>query len=211
MRPLSLGVLTQPTQQPLQLLTGPVLPCGPQGVVSTAEKLHALEEAEFAAWQAALASTAQRLTDAEAAGAVSSTQHAAAHHSSCATDSLTVHSRQQEHQGQQQQVQHEGLVQARLQQGLAPGPGPISCYEGRLDFWRQLWRTLEMSDVICMIVDARWVLSGVIRVLWSCSAAAAAAQLCVGGTGGAAARSFSQWQQLACCVWLVCMHVQCGP
>lgn len=115
-----------------------------------------MEEAEFAAWQAALASTAQQLTAAATAG--TETQHAAAHHSSAADASLARPNPQQHQQQgqQQQQVQQEGMVQARLQQGLVPGPGPISSYEGRLDFWRQLWRTLEMSDIICMIVDARW-------------------------------------------------------
>jgi len=57
--------------------------------------------------------------------------------------------------GAEQQLQQQ---ESQLTQGLAAGPGPVSCYEGRLEFWRQLWRTLEMSDVICMIVDARYVL-----------------------------------------------------
>jgi hypothetical protein len=157
----------------------PVLPYDSQGVVSTAEELHALEEAEFAAWQAALASTAQQLTAAAAAGTETTTQHAAAPHSSAA-DASAAHPNQQQHQQQgrqQQQVQQEGLVQARLQQGSAPGPGPISNYEGRLDFWRQLWRTLEMSDVICMIMDARWALCDVVAV--KCSHSIATAQVLV--------------------------------
>lgn len=37
----------------------------------------------------------------------------------------------------------------------AQGQGRLSFYETRLEFWRQLWRTLEMSDVIIVIVDAR--------------------------------------------------------
>jgi hypothetical protein len=40
----------------------------------------------------------------------------------------------------------------------AGGVGRLSFYEGRLEFWRQLWRTLEMSDLVLMIVDARWVM-----------------------------------------------------
>ncbi|KAG1655269.1 hypothetical protein FOA52_007297 [Chlamydomonas sp. UWO 241] len=31
----------------------------------------------------------------------------------------------------------------------------ISFYEPRLEFWRQLWRVLEMADVVVMLVDAR--------------------------------------------------------
>jgi hypothetical protein len=37
----------------------------------------------------------------------------------------------------------------------AQGQGRLSFYETRLEFWRQLWRTLEMSDVVCIVVDAR--------------------------------------------------------
>lgn len=35
---------------------------------------------------------------------------------------------------------------------------PVSFYEPRLEFWRQLWRVLDMSDVVIMIVDARCAL-----------------------------------------------------
>lgn len=34
--------------------------------------------------------------------------------------------------------------------------GRLSFYEPRLEFWRQLWRVLERSDVALIIVDARW-------------------------------------------------------
>ncbi|GBG00365.1 hypothetical protein Rsub_13124 [Raphidocelis subcapitata] len=37
----------------------------------------------------------------------------------------------------------------------ARGAGRLSFYETRLEFWRQLWRTLEMSDAVVIIVDAR--------------------------------------------------------
>lgn len=50
----------------------------------------------------------------------------------------------------------EGLPQEQ-QSGRAGGVGKLSFYEGRLEYWRQLWRTLEMSDVVIMIVDARLV------------------------------------------------------
>lgn len=33
----------------------------------------------------------------------------------------------------------------------------MSYYEPRLEYWRQLWRVLELADVAVMIVDARWV------------------------------------------------------
>ncbi|GFR47468.1 hypothetical protein Agub_g9196, partial [Astrephomene gubernaculifera] len=42
----------------------------------------------------------------------------------------------------------------RLQEGVEC-PSRISFFEPRLDFWRQLWRVLERSDVAVMIVDAR--------------------------------------------------------
>jgi hypothetical protein len=116
-----------------------------QGVASTAEELHALEEAEFAAWQDALAAKAQQLA---AAAGDSSPAPSAVHSSStgpvCASAAGAA-------SGDAQKQQADN----RLQQGLAAGPGLISCYEGRLEYWRQLWRTLEMSTVICMIVDAR--------------------------------------------------------
>lgn len=34
-------------------------------------------------------------------------------------------------------------------------PSRVSFFEPKLDFWRQLWRVLERSDVAVMIVDAR--------------------------------------------------------
>ena len=33
----------------------------------------------------------------------------------------------------------------------------LSYFEPRLEFWRQLWRVLERSDIALMIVDARCV------------------------------------------------------
>jgi hypothetical protein len=123
-----------------------------QGVVSSTEELHALEEQGFAAWQAGLAHKAQQLaaapdsTDAAAAAAAAATSSKARQQAN----------RLQQQEPPPQQQQHEEQQQ-QLVQGLVAGLGPISPYEGRLEFWRQLWRTLEMSDVICMIVDARWL------------------------------------------------------
>jgi hypothetical protein len=116
-----------------------------QGIASTAGELHALEEAEFAAWQEALAAKAQQL--AAAAGGTSPAPSAA--HSSSTGLARASAAGWASVDAQQQQGDN------RLQQGLAAGPGLVSCYEGRLEYWRQLWRTLEMSTVICMIVDAR--------------------------------------------------------
>lgn len=31
----------------------------------------------------------------------------------------------------------------------------VSYYEPRLEFWRQLWRAVELSDIIAQVVDAR--------------------------------------------------------
>jgi hypothetical protein len=42
----------------------------------------------------------------------------------------------------------------------AGGAGRLSFYETRLEFWRQLWRTLEMSDAVVIVVDARWGFGG---------------------------------------------------
>lgn len=98
-----------------------------QGVVSSAEELHELEERQFERWQAGLL---------QAAAAASSN-------------------------GQQQQLAAPPPPpqppQQQGQQGSARagGVGRLSFYEGRLDFWRQLWRTLELSDVLLMILDAR--------------------------------------------------------
>ncbi len=39
-----------------------------------------------------------------------------------------------------------------LQQRFA---GRVSYYEPRLDFWRQLWRVAERSDVALVLLDAR--------------------------------------------------------
>ncbi|KAF5835891.1 hypothetical protein DUNSADRAFT_6704 [Dunaliella salina] len=41
------------------------------------------------------------------------------------------------------------------QQHLAQEWGQVSFYEPRLDFWRQLWRALEFSDIVLHVVDAR--------------------------------------------------------
>ena len=50
-----------------------------------------------------------------------------------------------------------GRPHAPMTQGpVAAGDGGVvSFYEGRLEFWRQLWRTLELADVVLMVVDAR--------------------------------------------------------
>lgn len=132
----------------------------PQGVVSTAEQLHALEETQFAAWQADLSLKAQQLQQATEPAA------AAVQDASCGAG--TTLQQQLPPLPQQQQLPHKQTQQQQQQQedqpaappqltqgGLAAGIGSISPYEGRLEFWRQLWRTLEMSDVVCMIVDAR--------------------------------------------------------
>lgn len=116
-----------------------------QGIASTAEQLHALEEADFAAWQDTLAAQAHQLA---AAAGDSSPARSAAHSSSTGQASALAAGGASGNVSMQQ-------ADNRLQQGLAAGPGLISCYEGRLEYWRQLWRTLEMSTVICMIVDAR--------------------------------------------------------
>eukprot|EP00983_Pelagomonas_calceolata_P063998 1147935-Pelagomonas_calceolata.AAC.3 len=44
---------------------------------------------------------------------------------------------------------------ACLAQHLAQEWGQVSFYEPRLDFWRQLWRALEFSDIVLHVVDAR--------------------------------------------------------
>ena len=31
----------------------------------------------------------------------------------------------------------------------------VSYYEPRLEYWRQLWRALELSNIILQVVDAR--------------------------------------------------------
>jgi hypothetical protein len=94
-----------------------------QGVVSSAEELHALEEQSFLHWQQTLlhkaASDVTAASDAAAAAATAAAGAAAG-------------------------------------SARAGGVGRLSFYEGRLEFWRQLWRTLEMSDLVLMIVDARW-------------------------------------------------------
>jgi hypothetical protein len=102
-----------------------------QGVVSSAEELHALEEQTFQQWQQTLLHTA-------AAGASSTDSCDAAAAAAAAVAAAGA-----------------GAGTAR-----AGGVGRLSFYEGRLEFWRQLWRTLEMSDLVLMIVDARWVCTG---------------------------------------------------
>lgn len=93
-----------------------------QGVVSSAEELHALEEQQFTEWQAKLLE--------KAAVSAGSTATAASTTGSSGAAVTTDAARQ-------------------------GGVGRLSFYEGRLEFWRQLWRTLEMSDIVLMIVDAR--------------------------------------------------------
>jgi len=47
------------------------------------------------------------------------------------------------------------LLLPALLQELAQEWGDASFYEPRLDFWRELWRALEFSDVVLHVVDAR--------------------------------------------------------
>ncbi|WIA13963.1 hypothetical protein OEZ85_002531 [Tetradesmus obliquus] len=99
-----------------------------QGVVSSAEELHALEEQSFLQWQQGLLHKAAAAT-ADAGGP------AAADVSAASTAAAAA-----------------GAFGSSARAG---GVGRLSFYEGRLEFWRQLWRTLEMSDLVLMIVDAR--------------------------------------------------------
>eukprot|EP00879_Flechtneria_rotunda_P009922 GHRR01010375.1.p1 GENE.GHRR01010375.1~~GHRR01010375.1.p1 ORF type:complete len:771 (+),score=321.28 GHRR01010375.1:261-2573(+) len=126
-----------------------------EGLVTTAEQLHKLEEQHFAAWQAALlqvaaapatSSLAPMPTDVTEWPVADSTSSSAA-----VSSSLQQPRRRDERQDhelqQEQQQQHNN--------SRAGGIGRLSFYEGRLELWRQLWRTLEMSDAVLMIVDAR--------------------------------------------------------
>lgn len=128
-----------------------------QGVVSTAEELHMLEETEFAAWQSALTHKAAQLS----ALPPSFEATAAATGTSALIDQQPLpqvqHTSDQAQATQQDLQQQQQQVDVTPTHGLLPGLGPISPFEGRLEFWRQLWRTLEMSDLICMVVDVRWV------------------------------------------------------
>ncbi|KAF8066210.1 Gnl1 [Scenedesmus sp. PABB004] len=101
-----------------------------QGVVSSAEELHALEEREFAAWQDALLARAG-VEGVEGGGAGGAAPAAPPGPLPAAAPA-------------------RGGGTAR-----AGGVGRLSFYEGRLEFWRQLWRTLELSDVVVMLLDAR--------------------------------------------------------
>lgn len=125
-----------------------------QGVVSTADELHALEEAEFAAWQSTLAAKVQQLaahTPITAAGQLSTPIAPGAAGGSSSSVPAPAAARE----GDAGCLAALPPQQPQLQQGLATGLGSVSSYEGRLEYWRQLWRTLEMSDMVCMIVDAR--------------------------------------------------------
>lgn len=56
-----------------------------------------------------------------------------------------------------QQLENEGFVTWRKQ--LAEIEEDLGCtmtpFERNLDFWRQLWRVVEKSDLLVQIVDAR--------------------------------------------------------
>ncbi len=56
---------------------------------------------------------------------------------------------------------------------IAPSGSPsrVSYFEPRLDFWRQLWRVLERSDVAVVIVDARCPLLHFSEALVGCGVA----------------------------------------
>jgi hypothetical protein len=99
-----------------------------QGVVTAAQGLHALEEQTFLQWQEALLRKAAAADNAAAGDAAAAATAAA--------------------------VAAAGATAGSARAG---GVGRLSFYEGRFEFWRQLWRTLEMSDLVLMIVDARWV------------------------------------------------------
>lgn len=38
-------------------------------------------------------------------------------------------------------------------------------YEKNLEFWRQLWRVVERSDIVVQIVDARWISNEVFTLI----------------------------------------------
>jgi hypothetical protein len=101
--------------------------------VHTAEELHALEQQQFDTWQAGLLAWAAGGSDGSS------------------SSNIRAGDTEAREQQQQQQQQMPGSGTAR-----SGGTGRLSFYEGRLEFWRQLWRTVEMSDVVLMIVDARW-------------------------------------------------------
>lgn len=45
---------------------------------------------------------------------------------------------------------------ARLRQITDKYGGDISFFEHNLETWRQMWRVLEISDVVLLVVDARY-------------------------------------------------------
>lgn len=44
----------------------------------------------------------------------------------------------------------------KLEKSHSESGRPLSYYELNLETWRQLWRVLEMSDIILIVSDARY-------------------------------------------------------
>jgi ribosome biogenesis GTPase A len=55
-----------------------------------------------------------------------------------------------------EEVQFAAWLSAMDREGNKPNAGGINSYERNLDVWRQLWFTVEHSDVVMLIADARY-------------------------------------------------------
>jgi ribosome biogenesis GTPase A len=121
---------SHPPPTPPKPLPMPTRPDWRAAGVTNAEELHALEEREFERWAERLRGLA--IEADRKAGGLSVPPES----DSTPAPPLT------------------GLGTPR-----AGGPGwgapSLSFFEGRLDFWRQLWRTLEMSDALLVLADSR--------------------------------------------------------
>jgi ribosome biogenesis GTPase A len=125
------GAAPATTPQPPDPLPMPLRPDWRAAGVATAEALHALEEREFERWAA-------RLRDlAVAADRRAGKLPPAA--------------------GAEEEEAPPPLTGVGTPRAGGPGWGApsLSFFEGRLDFWRQLWRTLEMSDALLVLADCR--------------------------------------------------------
>jgi len=137
-----------PPSTPPPPLPMPTRPDWRAAGVTTAEQLHALEEREFRAWAERLRDLAVEADGGAAATASSAVGSAEAAAATGAPGTPTAPL------PPASAPPLSGLGTPRAG-GPAWGAPSLSFFEGRLAYWRQLWRTLEMSDALLVLADSR--------------------------------------------------------
>lgn len=116
-----------------------------QGIVRSADELHALEEQEFQQWLQHM----QQYSVRTGGGAITDAGYCKGQPTSSSLDDSSG-----SFGGNAASTPLSSIKEGTSKQDLQ-ALGAVSYFETRLEYWRQLWRTLEMSDAAVMIVDIR--------------------------------------------------------